>query len=158
MHYRWSRKKYFVKNILTNIQTKRGWFCSVELSYSLKVFITFKIFYVFNIIPFIIKQGLKEFRYCVSGSGGLKSSIFDIQKMTLHQIGYNFPKSPLTDTKISLPTLTYIVWRELKLVILNTMTTTNGKTFLTCNCNWVFDNLNIPKSKQYFPLILFNLS
>ena len=62
----------------------------VVLSHPLKAFITFKIFSVFNIgMIFIIKECLKEFRYCqvVLEACVLKLSIFVIQKLALHQNG-----------------------------------------------------------------------
>ena len=91
----------------------------VVLSHPLKVFITFKIFSVFNIgMIFIIKECLKEFRYCrvVLEACVLKLSIFVVQKLALHQNGVEFRQQSIGNIRISPATSCDVVRRRTMLL------------------------------------------
>ena len=97
----------------------------VVLSHPLKAFITFKIFSVFNIgMIFIIKECLKEFRYCrvVLEACVLKLSIFVVQKLALHQNGVEFRQQSIGNIRIS-PATSYDVVRRRTMLLENLLIT-----------------------------------
>ena len=93
-------------------QTK--WELLVKLSHSLKVCITFKIFFVLNIVPNIQSQHTWRSLDTVSvvqEARVLKSSIFVTQKLALHQNWVEFCQQSIGDIRISIATL-YAVARR----------------------------------------------
>ena len=78
----------------------------VELSQFLKLFITFKIFDVFNIVSIYNKRMIEGVTVrLVLEACVLKPSIFVVQKLVLHENMIEFFQQSIGDIRISLATL-----------------------------------------------------
>ena len=77
---------------------------NISLFYQIYISIPTLLFYVFNFGPFMIKECLKEFRYCASVPGGL---CFVVQKLALHQNGVECRQQSICNIRIS-PATSYV--------------------------------------------------